>query len=72
MLVNGKERKVPAITALDTIGNGYRFLDDETNPLLLPFTAVTVSTGLAGIDAGLWSLLITDFSGLQATALYGC
>lgn len=67
--VAGEERTVQAIAAFDTFGNSYRILDNEANPLILKFTYDAVSTGFAGIDAGLWSLIKTVFSGYQVVSI---
>lgn len=69
LLVNGDEQRVQAIAAFDSFGNAYRILDNESNPLILKFTYDAVSTGFAGIDAGLWSLIKTVFSGYQVVSL---
>lgn len=69
LAVNGEEQRVQAIAAFDTFGNAYRILNNESNPLILKFTYDAVSTGFAGIDAGLWSLIKTVFSGYQVVSL---
>lgn len=71
LLVNGEEQRVQAIAAFDTFGNAYRILNNESNPLILKFTYDAVSTGFAGIDAGLWSLIKTVFSGYQVVSFDG-
>lgn len=69
LIVNGQSTTVQAIHAYDTFGNAYRILDSERNPLILKFTYDAVSTGFAGIDAGLWSLIKTVFSGYQVAEI---
>lgn len=67
--IDDQEATVQAIEAHDTFGNAYTILDDDTNPLILKFTYDAVSTGFAGIDAGLWSLIKTVYSGYQVASI---
>lgn len=68
-LVDGERTTLSAIEAYDTFGNAYRILDDPRNPLIAKFTYDAVSTGFAGIDAGLWTLIKTVFSGYQVATI---
>ena len=67
--VDGETTAVQAIDAYDTFGNAYTILAAERNPLILEFTFDAVSTGFAGIDAGLWSLIKTVFSGYRVASI---
>lgn len=67
--IDGQSTSVRAIKAYDTFGNAYRILDNQDNPLILKFTYDAVSTGFAGIDAGLWSLIKTVFSGYRIATI---
>jgi hypothetical protein len=67
--VDGEPTAVQAIDAYDTFGNAYTILAAERNPLILEFTFDAVSTGFAGIDAGLWSLIKTVFSGYRVATI---
>lgn len=69
LTVDGTQRAIQAIEAYDTFGNRYTILDRERNPLIVKFTYDAVSTGFAGIDAGLWSLIKTVFSGYQVASI---
>lgn len=69
LAVNGQTRSVRAVDAYDTFGNAYRILDRERNPLILEFTYDAVSTGFAGIDAGVWTLIKTVLSGYQVASI---
>lgn len=69
LTVDGQTTTMTTIEAYDTFGNGYQILDNEQNPLILEFTYDAVSTGFAGIDAGLWSLIKTVFSGYQVATI---
>ncbi len=69
LALDGQERTVQAIAAYDSFGNAYRILDEPANPLILKFTYDAVSTGFAGIDAGLWSLIKTVFSGYRVASI---
>lgn len=69
LTVDGQTTTLTTIEAFDTFGNAYQILDNEQNPLILKFTYDAVSTGFAGIDAGLWSLIKTVFSGYQVATI---
>lgn len=63
--VNGERATVQAIVAYDSFGNEYLILDNEDNPLILRFTFNVVTTGVIGIDAGVWLLIKSVYSGYQ-------
>jgi hypothetical protein len=65
LLVNGERTAVQAIKAYDTFGNEYLILDNEDNPLILKFTFNVMTTGAIGIDAGVWLLIKSVYSGYQ-------
>ncbi|WP_396612136.1 twin-arginine translocation signal domain-containing protein [Haloferax sp. S1W] len=69
LLVDGTETTVQAIDAYDTFGNAYTILATAENPLVVKFTYDAVSTGFAGLDAGLWTLIKTVFSGYQVAEI---
>lgn len=67
--VDQEQTSLQVIEAHDTFGNAYQILDNEANPLVVKFTYDAVSTGFAGIDAGLWALIKTVFSGYQVVSI---
>lgn len=69
LMVDGQTTTLTTIEAYDTFGNAYQILDNQQNPLILKFTYDAVSTGFAGIDAGLWSVIKTVFSGYQVVTI---
>lgn len=69
LAVDGRTTTVRAIEAHDTFGNAYTILANPGNPLVVKFTYDAVSTGFAGIDAGLWSLIKTVLSGYRVASI---
>lgn len=69
LAVNNQTTAVSVIEAYDTFGNAYSIIDNEQNPLVVEFTYDAVSTGFAGIDAGLWALIKTTFSGYRVVSV---
>lgn len=67
--VDGRTTAVRAIEAYDSFGNAYTILANAGNPLVLEFTYDAVSTGFAGIDAGVWTLIKTVLSGYRVTSI---
>jgi hypothetical protein len=65
LLLNGQRTAVQAIKAYDSFGNEYLILDNEGNPLILRFTFNVMTTGAIGIDAGVWLLIKSVYSGYQ-------
>lgn len=63
--VNGERVELQAIKAYDDFGNEYVILADERNPLIVSFTFNAVSTGVIGIDVGVWTLIKATFSGYR-------
>lgn len=57
------------IDAYDTFGNAYEILANAENPLVVKFIYDAVSTGFAGIDAGVWTLIKSVFSGYQIASI---
>ena len=67
--VDGRATTVRAIEAYDTFGNAYTILANAANPLVVEFTYDAVSTGFAGIDAGVWTLIKTVLSGYRVVSI---
>jgi hypothetical protein len=69
LLVNDQRSTVQAIQAYDSFGNEYIILDNENNPLILKFTFNVLTTGIIGIDVGIWLLIKSVYSGYQVVQI---
>jgi hypothetical protein len=65
LLLNGERVQLRAIRAYDDFGNAYIILADPRNPLILEFTFNAISTGVIGLDVGVWTLIKATFSGYR-------
>jgi hypothetical protein len=67
--VNGQPAILQAIAADDDFGNEYVILADEGNPLIVGFTFNVVSTGTFVVDAAVWTLIKSLYSGYQVVEI---